>query len=78
MRYFVSPREQTARSASSTPEADVPASCPTCRSASITTTAKNPDATSYWRCTKCGEIWNGSRRDGGRMGGGRMGGASWR
>ena len=68
MRYFISPREQTARSASSPAAADVPASCPTCRSALITTTAKKPDANSYWRCTGCGEIWNGSRRDGGRMG----------
>jgi predicted Zn finger-like uncharacterized protein len=40
----------------------VPASCPTCRSSSIVTTAKSPDAESYWRCTNCGEVWNDSRR----------------
>jgi predicted Zn finger-like uncharacterized protein len=40
----------------------VPASCPTCRSSAIVTTAKIPDADSYWRCTSCGEVWNDSRR----------------
>jgi transposase-like protein len=43
---------------------NVPAACPSCRSSAITTTAKNPDASSYWRCNTCGEIWNVSRRDG--------------
>ena len=38
-----------------------PALCPTCRSTSIVTTAKRPDADTYWRCTACGEIWNASR-----------------
>ena len=37
-------------------------SCPTCRSSSIVTTSKIPDADSYWRCTSCGEVWNDSRR----------------
>ena len=45
---------------------DVPSSCPVCRSSSITTTAKQPNANSYWRCTSCGEIWNVSRRFGAR------------
>ena len=40
----------------------IPAACPACQSESIVTTAKVPDATSYWRCTSCGEIWNASRR----------------
>jgi predicted Zn finger-like uncharacterized protein len=40
----------------------IPAVCPACQSVSIITTAKIPDATSYWRCTNCGEIWNVSRR----------------
>ncbi|PYR25300.1 MAG: hypothetical protein DMF98_12700 [Acidobacteria bacterium] len=39
-----------------------PASCPACKSSSIVTTAKSPDADSYWRCTMCGEVWNDSRR----------------
>jgi predicted Zn finger-like uncharacterized protein len=38
-----------------------PSFCPTCRSSSIVTTAKVPDAGSYWRCTTCGEIWNAQR-----------------
>jgi predicted Zn finger-like uncharacterized protein len=38
-----------------------PASCPSCQSSSIVTTAKSPDADSYWRCTACGEVWNASR-----------------
>ena len=36
--------------------------CPACRSASVTTTAKRPDADSYWRCERCGEVWNIGRR----------------
>ena len=43
---------------------DIPTACPVCKSSSITTTAKKPDVSSYWRCTSCGEIWNISRRDG--------------
>jgi predicted Zn finger-like uncharacterized protein len=42
-----------------------PASCPACASSSILTTAKIPDADSYWRCTSCGEVWNNSRRQNG-------------
>ena len=38
-----------------------PATCPACRSTSIVTTAKIPDADSYWRCTSCGEVWNAAR-----------------
>jgi predicted Zn finger-like uncharacterized protein len=38
-----------------------PASCPVCRSSTIVTTAKIPDAHSDWRCANCGEIWNVSR-----------------
>ena len=38
-----------------------PASCPTCQSSSIGTTAKVPNAESYSRCTNCGDIWNASR-----------------
>ena len=64
---FNARRETTRRSsADSTP--DVPTRCPACRSSSITTTAKSPDTSSYWRCTSCGEIWNVSRRDGARPG----------
>jgi hypothetical protein len=46
--------------------AAAPKACPTCRSSSIITKAKKPDASSYWRCTSCGEIWNQSRHQIGR------------
>ena len=46
--------------------AAAPTTCPTCRSSSIITKAKKPDASSYWRCTSCGEIWNQSRHQIGR------------
>ena len=39
-----------------------PTVCPACRSSSITTTARNPDEHTYWRCGGCGEVWNVSRR----------------
>jgi predicted Zn finger-like uncharacterized protein len=42
----------------------IPASCPACQSSSIVTKMQNPDADSYWRCTKCGEVWNDTRRRG--------------
>ena len=44
------------------PEADLPTTCPACRSKAISTTSKSPDASSYWRCGTCGEVWNVSRR----------------
>jgi predicted Zn finger-like uncharacterized protein len=47
-----------AASIPSTPLAHVaPATCPTCHSSAIVTKAKTPDADSYWRCTKCGDMW---------------------
>jgi predicted Zn finger-like uncharacterized protein len=48
-----------------------PAACPTCKSPAITTTAKSPDADSYWRCSKCGEVWNDSRTRSAQRGGPR-------
>jgi transposase-like protein len=42
--------------------ADIPSKCPACQSSAITTTAKGPDVNAYWRCEKCGEVWNVSRR----------------
>jgi predicted Zn finger-like uncharacterized protein len=44
-----------------------PAQCPACLSSSIVTTAKIPDADSYWRCTKCGDVWNAARSHAGRQ-----------
>jgi transposase-like protein len=48
--------------ASSASASNAPTTCPACRSSSISTTAKNPDVSSYWRCGSCGEIWNAARR----------------
>jgi predicted Zn finger-like uncharacterized protein len=42
--------------------AELPTSCPACKSESIVTTAKKPCNESYWRCEKCGEVWNNARR----------------
>jgi len=47
-------------------EADSPTTCPACQSSAIVTTEKKPDASSYWRCERCGEVWNDSRVDGPR------------
>jgi hypothetical protein len=41
--------------------ATTPTACPACQSSSITTTARNPNENTYWRCIGCGEIWNVSR-----------------
>ena len=49
----------------------VPATCPACQATSIVTAAKSPDVDSYWRCTKCGEIWNAARLRPNRYGGTR-------
>ena len=38
-----------------------PASCPSCQSSLIVTTAKRPDADSYRRGTRCEEVWNAAR-----------------
>jgi transposase-like protein len=38
-----------------------PANCPFCRSTIIKTTSEKADTTSYWRCEKCGEVWNAGR-----------------
>jgi predicted Zn finger-like uncharacterized protein len=61
VKHFTSRPNPDVASASAVPS-PVPASCPKCKSSSIVTTAKIPDADSYWRCTNCGEVWNDSRR----------------
>jgi transposase-like protein len=38
-----------------------PEACPFCKSRDIATTSKAVDASTYWRCTKCGQIWNAFR-----------------
>jgi hypothetical protein len=47
----------------STGAVTLPTACPACHSSSITTTARNPDEHTYWRCGGCGEVWNVSRRN---------------
>jgi transposase-like protein len=44
----------------------VPKTCPFCNSVDITTTSKTVDASTYWRCTACGQIWNAGRMQHGR------------
>jgi predicted Zn finger-like uncharacterized protein len=44
-------------------DAGTPTTCPACQSPSIVTTENKPDASSYWRCENCGEVWNDSRLD---------------
>lgn len=41
----------------------IPTVCPACQSSSISTTARSPDDNAYWRCARCGEVWNASRRN---------------
>lgn len=63
-------KDSTLLPATSSLAVDVlPTLCPACRSSSIVTTAKTPDAGSYWRCTSCGEVWNASRSQTKRPGG---------
>jgi tRNA(Ile2) C34 agmatinyltransferase TiaS len=38
-----------------------PSACPFCQDTRITTTSKSIGDATYWRCRKCGEIWNQSR-----------------
>ena len=40
----------------------IPIVCPACQSQAILTKARDTDTDAYWRCTRCGEVWNASRR----------------
>ena len=65
------PRSDFARRSNDSNEksaAIAPSACPACRSLSISTTTKNPDDNSYWRCATCGEVWNAARRGDPRRG----------
>ncbi len=42
-----------------------PERCPACQSSSIVTTSKSVTPETYWRCHRCGEVWNPARRDDG-------------
>lgn len=57
---------QSAQDTSADP-ADLPAKCPACASRDLVTASKVVDASSYWRCNACGEVWNvGRQREGTR------------
>jgi ribosomal protein L37AE/L43A len=36
----------------------MPIACPFCRSPRISTPSEKVDASTYWRCEACGEMWN--------------------
>jgi transposase-like protein len=38
-----------------------PKACPFCNSIDVKTTSKQVNASTYWRCTACGQIWNAGR-----------------
>jgi transposase-like protein len=46
--------------------AAAPKTCPFCKSLNITTTSKEVNASTYWRCAACGQIWNAGRLQSGR------------
>jgi predicted Zn finger-like uncharacterized protein len=62
MSSFYSRNDIATRSSSNDP-ANIPSACPACQSSSITTSAKSPDENAYWRCVKCGEVWNAAMAD---------------
>jgi predicted RNA-binding Zn-ribbon protein involved in translation (DUF1610 family) len=39
-----------------------PLVCPACGSTLVTTASKTIDASTYWTCGSCGEVWNVGRR----------------
>ncbi len=41
-----------------------PPTCPKCGSRDTSSAAKRPTANSYWRCLKCGDVWNPSQLSG--------------
>jgi transposase-like protein len=43
-------------------DASVPTECPACRSKDIKAADKVVDASTYWRCDACGEVWNVMRQ----------------
>jgi len=39
-----------------------PTACPFCRSVKISIPSEKVDASTYWRCEACGQMWNVSRQ----------------
>jgi transposase-like protein len=38
-----------------------PATCPFCQSSKVVTASEKLDASTYWRCEACGQVWNVGR-----------------
>lgn len=38
----------------------LPPACPKCQSPDACSSSKRPTLNSYWRCLRCGEVWNPS------------------
>ena len=43
------------------PVSVTPTACPFCRSPQIKEASEKVDASTYWRCEACGEMWNLAR-----------------
>lgn len=43
------------------PAVAAPGACPFCRSSKIMTAGAKVDASTYWRCQTCGQMWNEAR-----------------
>jgi transposase-like protein len=54
-------------STDSTETSFAPKACPFCASLEVKTTSKEVNASTYWRCTACGQIWNAGRLSQGRQ-----------
>ncbi len=54
-------KDATSNSSDLPATATTPPACPNCRSTATVTTSASPNADSYWRCTKCGDVWNVAR-----------------
>jgi transposase-like protein len=48
--------------AHSSETAGVPTACPGCGSGDLVAPNKTADESAYWRCRRCGEVWNVGRR----------------
>ncbi len=46
---------------SANPELSPPPVCPFCHTGPVTTTSKQQNEATYWRCQACGQIWNPGR-----------------
>ena len=46
---------------SDSPDSSPPPVCPFCQRGPVTTTSKQQNEATYWRCHACGQIWNPGR-----------------